>query len=460
MEDLNRSEKSLPFSIDSEQVVLGTLIMSPETLLDVVGRLKPADFYRKSHQVLYAAFCMLYNRQSEVPDFLQLTDFLEKRGRLAAAGGSAYLTEIGTYATGLHGFDYHVSNVEKKATFRRLIEAAAQIAAIAYSEEEHALEQAEQTIFQISEGRALVDLMSGLQIMTDYINRLDYRNKQANLGKPIGLSTGFYDLDQLLGGLQPQELYILGGRPGQGKTSFLLNIILNLLEKGQNGIAIYSLEMSRNDLANRLVSMKAGIDSQLLRTRTLAQREWESVIKASDALGNEQWFVDESGKLSMPAIRHKCRRHKQQYGLDLIVVDYLQLMEGEDTTGKRQYNRVQEVGEISRGLKQLAKDLDVPVLAAASLSRASEQRQNKRPQLSDLRESGSIESDADVVMFISRCMDEANKGQSVIEIAKHRNGPVGELSLIFDAAYTKFRDLDAGLQPASQNSDEEDYDND
>lgn len=439
MEEMNRAEKHLPFAIESEQIVLGTLVMEPERLLDVFSTLKPADFYRRQHQAIYAAICMLYNRNSQPPDFVALTDFLERRGRLESVGGSFYLTDIGTYATGFSAFDYHVEQIRQKAVYRSLIAAGTNIVAMGYEQKSDALELAEQALYQISQGRDVADLVSGSQVMAEYINLLDARNQQVNEGKPIGIATGFTDIDQLMGGLQPGELYVLGGRPGQGKTSFLLNIVLNLIERGQSGIAIYSLEMSRNDLAGRLVSMKTNIDSQQLRVRALTQREWASVIEATDALSNDNWFVDESGKLSMAAMRHKCRRHKMQHGLDLVIVDYLQLMEGEETANKRQYNRVQEVGEVSRGLKQLSKDLNVPVLAAASLNRAAEGRSNKRPQLSDLRESGSIESDADVVMFISR--DESKKNQSVIEVAKHRNGPVGEVSLEFDAAHTRFKDL-------------------
>lgn len=444
-------EKALPFVIDSEQIVLGTLIAlcDVDLLLEVVDVLRPEDFYRNAHKTIYAAICLFYRKQNEVPDLIALADLLTRKKKLDNIGGASYLTELIGMAIGPSVYRYHVARVHDTAVFRSLAAAGSEIVSIAYGQQERALERAEQLLYQISQGRALIDLVSGNQVMEDYVTRLDERNRRANAGKPVGIATDFTDLDRLLGGLQPQELYILGGRPGQGKTSFLLNVVLNLIERGNASIAIYSMEMSRNDLANRLVSMKSGIDSQFLRTRTLTDREWDSVVSAADALGNERWFVDESGKLSIGALFHKCRRHKSQHGLDLVIVDYLQMMEGEEPVGKRQYNRVQEVGEVSRGLKQLAKDLDVPVLAAASLSRASETRANKRPQLSDLRESGSIESDADVVMFISRLLGD-NAGHSVIDIAKHRNGPIGEVTLKFDAALTRFHDEDEPLQSVSQ----------
>jgi replicative DNA helicase len=452
-------EKSLPFVIDSEQIVLGTLIAlcDVDLLLEVIDVLKPEDFYRNAHRTIYAAICLFYRRQNEVPDLIALADLLERKKKLDNVGGASYLTELIGMAIGPSVYRYHVARVHDTAVFRSLAAVASEIASMAYGEQERALERSEQLLYQISQGRALVDLVSGNQVMSDYMTRLDERNKRANAGKPVGIATDFTDLDKLLGGLQPQEFYVLGGRPGQGKTSFLLNIVLNLIERSSASIAIYSMEMSRNDLANRLVSMKSGIDSQFLRTRTLTDYEWDSVVCAADALSNERWFVDESGKLSIASLFHKCRRHKAQHGLDLVIVDYLQMMEGEETVGKRQYNRVQEVGEVSRGLKQLAKDLDVPVLAAASLSRASENRANKRPQLSDLRESGSIESDADVVMFISRMLGE-NAGHSVIEIAKHRNGPIGEVTLRFDASRTLFRDEDEPLQPTVSQEDNDEWD--
>lgn len=437
-------EKQLPCNIDAEREVLGTILANPGFFDLVQDRLKPEMFYRKSHQVIYAALRRLYMTE-ETTDFISLSDLLERKGKLESVGGRFYISGLLASEAPFGKAEYFADMISKKYVRRQLIAAAARIAQTAYDEADNALEIAEQEIYQISQKQAATDLTGGSQVIAGYLERLDARDAKAKAGTPVGKPTGFHDLDQLLGGLQPQELYILGGRPGEGKTSFLLNIVLWHILTRQTNLAIFSLEMSQNDLANRLISMESGIDSQRLRTRWLDEEEWDRIEAASQRLDNDRWFVDESGSLSIPAIRTKCRRHKAMKGLDLVVVDYLQMMEAEELShGKKQYNRTQEIGEISRGLKQLAKDLDVPVLAAASLNRAVESRSNKRPQLSDLREGGSIESDADLVMFISRCKDPGREQYSVLDIAKHRNGATGEVVLRFDAARTLFADLAPG----------------
>lgn len=438
------NEKPLPCNIEAEQAVLGTIINSRHFFDLVQDKLTPEMFYRKSHQIIYSALRRLHTTE-DTTDYISLMDLLARKNRLQAVGGEFYITGLMSGDVPHGKAEYYADLVQKKYVFRQLLAAAAEIAACAYAEEDNALELAEQAVYKISQSQATTDLVGGSQVWMDYINRLDERNRKAVTGQIVGISTEFHDLDQLLGGLQPGELYVLGGRPGEGKTSLLLNFVLNLILKKLDSIAIFSLEMSRNDLANRLVSMVTGIDSQFLRTRWLDNNQWDQVTNAGEILDNERWFVDESGSLSIPALRTKCRRHKSQHGLDLVIVDYLQLMEAEELShGKKQYNRTQEIGEISRGLKQLAKDLDVPVIAAAQLNRAVESRKNKRPQLSDLREGGSIEADADLVMFITRCKNPGLEAYSIVDIAKHRNGPVGEVVLRFEAPYTKFRDIEPG----------------
>lgn len=437
-------EKILPFSIEAEMAILGSLMGDPNLFPFVQDKLTPEMFYRTNHQIIYSALRRLY-ASDEVTDFVALGELLKRKNKLEKIGGEFYLTELLTCEVPTGRAEYYASLIQKKYVFRQLAKAAADIAATALEEKDNALELAEQAIYRIAESTATTDLMSGSGVWMEYINKLDERDRKAKTGGVVGIPTEFRDLDNLLGGLQPQELYVLGGRPGEGKTSLLLNIVLNLILRGLSGLAIFSLEMSRYDLTNRLVSMLTGIDSQFLRTRSLSHSEWDQIREAGDKLDNERWFVDESGSLSIPAIRTKCRRQKAQHGLDLVIVDYLQLMEAEElSNGRKQYNRTQEVAEISRGLKQLAKDLNVPVIAAAQLNRAVEQRKFKRPQLSDLREGGSIEADADLVMFITRCKNPGMEQYSIVDIAKHRNGPVGEVVLYFDAPRTKFRDIEQG----------------
>jgi len=428
-------EKLLPQNIDAELGVLGSLIIDPDAIAYIADTLQARDFYREIHQTLYEAILYLYNRQ-EPPDLITLCDYLEKRNKLDEVGGLAYITSLVSEVPTSGNVEHYAAIVRSHAINRRLIHAAGRIAALAYESSENSLEQAEQLIYQVSEGMAVTDLVGGTSVMSQFLNKLDTINREK--GKLVGVPTGFNDLDFLLGGMQPQELYILGGRPGTGKSSFMLNILYHLLYKHDSRIAVFSLEMSQDDIARRLVSMDTGIDSQQLRTRLLRDEEWQKVVDSTDTLSTDQWFVDESGDLSITAIRSKARRHKVRHGLDVIIVDYLQLMHAE-TGDKKQENRVVEIGKISRGLKQLAKELDVPVLALASLSRAVESRADKRPMLSDLRESGSIESDADVVMFLSVHPSIVN--HSIVDIAKHRHGPVGSVELYFEPGLTKFYSL-------------------
>lgn len=423
-------DKLLPLSIEAEQGVLGSLILDPEAIAEIIDMLSPEDFYRDAHRDIYRAIRRLYNNRQPA-DFITLCDELASRAKLEQVGGASYVTSLVNCVPTSGNIAHYAQIVQKKATCRRLVHAAGKIAATAYEEADNALELAEQLIYEVSEGTVSSDLVSLSTVIGRYIDRLDIGQRQ--YGRLAGISTGFDDLDFLLGRMQPSELIIVGGRPGTGKTSLALNIAYHAIFRQQCNIAIFSLEMSHDELARRLVSMQTGIDSQQLRTRRLQSEDWELVATAAGLLSDDHCYIDESGDLSIAFIRSKARRHKTKHGLDLIIVDYLQLMHA-DMEEKRENNRVQEIGKISRGLKQLAKELDVPVLALASLNRAVEGRGDARPRLSDLRESGSIESDADVVMFISIMKDTG----SLVNIAKHRNGPVGDVYLRFDAKLTKF----------------------
>lgn len=442
-----QQEERLLSNVDSEMIVLGGMLYQPENFAEIMELLKPEDFYRKAHQGIYSTICRLYNRNGEPPDLILLSDYLESKGKLAVVGGSDYLLDLNHVAAGngMSNLLHHAKIISNYAIRRRLRDVAQQIAGLAFDEEEEddqRLIKAESVMHALTLQQAPKDLISGVDAAEEFMAWLEQRSKM-KVGDMTGVPSGIIDLDQMTGGFQPGELYILGGRPGQGKTSLLLNLVLNALEKSNSSIAIYSLEMSLRDLFMRLVSMKAGVDSRYMRMPVyLHDDDYQKIVEATDTFSNERWFVDESGRLSIPEMRMKCKRHKLKHGLDIIIVDYLQLMSGVETQGKRSYNRVEEVGEISRGLKQLAKELDVPIIAAASLSRASEQRADKRPQLSDLRESGNIEFDADMVMFVHRCQEEDKQNLSELIVSKHRNGPVGEVMLYFDARYTRFRNIE------------------
>jgi replicative DNA helicase len=335
--------------------------------------------------------------------------------------------------------EHYAEIVRKKAVSRRLIHAAGQIAAKAYEEADadKALELAEQLIYEISVGTAHTDLVSLASVMDEFLLKLDRRH--STMGQVIGLPTGLAEVDEKLGGLQPEDLILLGGQPGEGKTSLLLNIVYNLLCQLHKSIAFFSLEMSKVDLATRLVSMETGIDSQYIRTRYLSDDQWNKIVFAStEVLYSDQVYVDESGDLSLAALRSKCRRHKAKHGLDLVVVDYLQLMQG-DMDEKDYHNHVQVINEIARGLKLLARELQVPVIACSALNRAQNQRADPTPKLSDLREGG--EYHADIVLFIRRSRE--RPGYSILNIAKHRNGPSDmDVLLKFNASLTKFEDAD------------------
>jgi len=332
-----------------------------------------------------------------------------------------------------------------------LIHAAGQIAAIAYEEGDAdiALDKAEQLIFNISQRHARSDFAHMRDVLAEYMNKLDQLHERR--GTIVGVPTGFTDLDRITGGLQKSDLIVLAARPGIGKSSLALSLAHNTALKYHNSIAVFSLEMSKDQLAQRLLSMDARIDQQRLRTGIIEEDEWDRIVYAMDTLSESNIWIDDTAGISTMEMRSKARRLQAEHGIDLIIVDYLQLMQA-TIGGKRNENRVQEISEISRSLKGLARELNVPVLALAQLSRAVESRQSKVPQLSDLRESGSIEQDSDIVMFIYRDdlynQESERKNIADIIIAKHRNGPVGEISLYFQANQTRFRDLE--LTPSAE----------
>ncbi|MFN2198968.1 MAG: replicative DNA helicase [Anaerolineales bacterium] len=428
----------VPHSREAEEAVIGAVLINPEAYYDVAQFLKVDDYYFHRNRYIWEAFVRLNERRTPI-DFLTVSEELEQMGRLAEIGGAAYLTAlINNVPTSLHAEAYgHI--VEETAIRRRMIEAANQIAKLAYQEEigiGAVMDDAEKAIFGVSERRLTRDLQSIQEVLGDYYDRIGQLAGRDD--ELFGVPTGFLDLDKLLGGLQPSDLLIVAGRPGQGKTGFLLTLAKNAAQLYKKKVAIFSLEMSNEQLVQRILAQETAIDMQRLRTGKLEDSEWPLFTQAIETLGNTRVFLDDTPGITPMQLRTKCRRLHMEYGLDLIIVDYLQLMSG----GGRNENRVQEVSFISRNLKVLARELNVPVFAAAQLSRAVEQRADKRPVLSDLRESGSLEQDADIVMFIYRPdqyeQDTVKQNLAEIIVAKHRNGPVGSVELVFRKSLAKF----------------------
>jgi len=428
----------VPHSREAEEAILGSILINPEAYYDVAPFLQSDDFYIHRNRWIWEAFTHLHERRMPI-DFITISEELEQIGQLAEIGGSAYLTAlISTVPTSLHAEAYG-RIVEASAIRRKMLSAANQIAKLAYQEDsniEALMDEAEKSVFGVSERRMTRDLQTIQQVLSDYYDRID---QLAGRGDEIyGVPTGFIDLDRLLMGLQPSDFIIIAGRPGTGKTALMLSAAKNAAQVHKKHVAIFSLEMSNEQLVQRLISQETGIDSQRLRTGKLEEHEWPIFTHAIEVLSDTRIFLDDTPALTPLQLRTKSRRLHLEYHLDLILVDYLQLM----ASGTRSENRVQEVSYISRNLKVLARELNVPVLAAAQLSRAVEQRADKEPQLSDLRESGSLEQDADIVMFINRPeiydKDTIKKNIAEIKIAKHRNGPTGTVELIFRSNLAKF----------------------
>jgi replicative DNA helicase len=439
---MDKLEKMAPHNTEAEEATLGSLLIDPDAIFKVASFLSPDDFYREKNGTIYEAIMDLHNRR-EPADFVTLCDELERRGKLEEVGGAAYITYlINTVPTAIHA-EYYARIVERTAILRRLISAAGQIAAIAYEEAEdvdEVIDRAEQILFGVSQRRITRDLVPIKQIIGDYYDRIDYLYQHR--GQLIGIPTGFPLLDRLLGGLQPSDLIIVAGRPSMGKTSFVLSIAQNAARKYNQRVAFFSLEMSSEQVVQRLISAETGIDSQRLRLGELKDHEWPLFVQATGILSEAPIFIDDTPSISALQMRTKARRLHAEHGLDLIIVDFLQLMQGD----ARAENRVQEISSISRALKGLARELNVPIIAVSQLSRAVETRHDHVPILSDLRESGSIEQDADVVMFIYReemyNPDTEFKNIADIIVAKHRNGPTGKVPLFFKKELAQFHEVE------------------
>jgi replicative DNA helicase len=429
----NLQQTLVPHSREAEEAVIGAILINPDSYYDVAQFLQAEDFYIHRHRWIWEAITRLQERRTPV-DFLTISEALDSSGRLAEIGGPAYLTSlINNTPTSLHAAAYG-RIIEQTAVRRRMLEAANQVAKLAYQSDaslEMVIDESEKALFSASERMLARDMKPFAQILADLYDQVETRADQSGL---FGVPTGFVDLDRLLQGLQPSDLLIVAGRPGMGKTSLLLSVVKHAAQTHKKHVAVFTLEMSAEQLAQRLVSQDTGIDTQRMRSGKLEEQEWPLFTHAIESLSEVRLFLDDTPAITPLQMRSKCRRLHLEFGLDLVVVDYLQLMSG----GSRFENRVQEVSFISRQLKVLARELNVPVLAAAQLSRAVEQRADKHPVLSDLRESGSIEMDSDVVMFLYRPEEGDLANRVEVIVAKHRNGPTGTVQLTFRPSLTKF----------------------
>lgn len=432
-----------PQNIDAEMSLLGAVLIDEEVLADVTEHVKPKDFYDKRHAIIFDAMMRLYEKNKPV-DLLTLTDELKRKNELEEVGGSAYLTELTNYVpTAAHAESY-AEIVAQKAVRRRLIKASGDISELGYDETtstQELLQQAEAELFSVSDQSLKQDLTSLESILTDSFDRLEelHRNK----GALRGVRTGYRDLDNMTAGLQRSDLIILAARPAMGKTTLVTNLAYNVATIAKQPVLFFSLEMSKEQLVDRMLADASGVDSWNIRTGNLSDDDFSKLSEAMGEMSEAPIFIDDTPGLSVLEMRTKARRAAHDQPLGLIIVDYLQLMQG---SGRSDGNRVQEVSEISRGLKLIARELNVPVIALSQLSRTVESRSPQIPQLADLRESGSIEQDADIVMFIYReaYYNPETERENITDliIAKHRNGPVGKVELYFHPERLRFMSLD------------------
>lgn len=432
-----------PQNLDAEMSLLGAVLIDEEVLADITEHVKPKDFYDKRHAMIYDAIMRLYEKNKPV-DLLTLTDELKRKKEIDEIGGSAYLTELTNYVpTSAHAESY-AEIVAQKAVRRRLIKASGEISELGYDEAtstQELLQAAEAELFSVSDQSLKQDLTSLESILTDSFDRLEelHRNK----GALRGVRTGYRDLDNMTAGLQRSDLIILAARPAMGKTTLVTNLAYNVATIAKQPVLFFSLEMSKEQLVDRMLSDASGVDSWNIRTGNLSDDDFSKLSEAMGEMAEAPIFIDDTPGLSVLEMRTKARRAAHDQPLGLIIIDYLQLMQG---SGRDNGNRVQEVSEISRGLKLIARELNVPVIALSQLSRSVESRSPQIPQLADLRESGSIEQDADIVMFIYReaYYNPETERENVTDliIAKHRNGPVGKVELYFHPERLRFMSLD------------------
>jgi len=434
-----------PQNTEAEASLLGAILIDADAIVKIADTIGPEDFYEERHQRIYEAMQSLYEKHSPI-DVLTLSDQLKGTGFLDVVGGPAYLTELTNFVPTAAHVEQYADIVAQKAMRRRLIKASQAIIGLGYDEAQSLqdlIEEAETRLFEVSQRHVKQDVTSLESILTESFDRLDELHKDK--GKLRGVPTGYKDLDGILAGLQRSDLVVLAARPSMGKTAMVLNLDHNVAVGASEPVLIFSLEMSKEQLVDRMLARESGVDAWALRTGNLTDADFEKLGQAMGTLSEAQIYIDDSPGITVSDLRTKARREAHQHELGLIIVDYLQLMSGGSKFGGSD-NRVQEISEISRGLKGIARELNVPLIALSQLSRSVENRNPQIPQLADLRESGSIEQDADVVAFIYReeyyNPETERKSITEIFIKKHRNGPTGAVELFFDKDKQRFRSLD------------------
>ncbi|MED0675348.1 replicative DNA helicase [Aneurinibacillus thermoaerophilus] len=440
-----------PQNIEAEQAVLGAIFLEQEALITATDILTAEDFYRTSHQRIFQVMVDLGERNEPV-DLVTVTAELENRKQLDEVGGVSYLTDLATSVPTASNVEYYARIVEEKSTLRRLIRAATKIVTDSYTMGEDVqalLSEAERSIMQIAQRQRTSSFQHIKDVLMDTYEYIETLSN--NKGEITGLPTGYPDLDKMTAGLKPSELIILAARPAVGKTAFALNVAQNVAARAGASVAIFSLEMSATQLVQRMICAEGNIDAQRMRTGYFTEEDWHKLTMAIGTLANAPIYIDDTPGITISEIRSKCRRLKAEVGLGLILIDYLQLITGRKGGSD---NRQQEISEISRTLKLLARELECPVIALSQLSRAVEQRQDKRPMLSDIRESGSIEQDADMVAFLYRddYYNKETERKNIIEviIGKQRSGPTGTVELAFLKEYNKFVSLSQHEEPVQK----------
>lgn len=435
MEDIGRIP---PHSVESEQSILGSILLDKEAIITVTETIKPEDFYKEAHKIIYECMMKLNNKNEPI-DLITLTEELKKQGHLEDIGGISYITSLSTIVPTTSNVKYYADIVKEKSVLRKLIRVSNDILNLGYDSSikvEDILEKAEKQIFDISQEKSSEDFQTINSVLMDTYDTIEklYTNKE----DITGITTGFDDLNKKTNGLQRTDLLLVAARPAMGKTAFSLNLVQNAALKGDASVAVFSLEMSKEQLVQRMLSAQSHVELKKIKTGKLDENDWPRIIDAMSVLSNANIYIDDTPGIKIGELRSKCRKLKIEKGLDLILIDYLQLMEGDGGNESRQ----QEISKISRSLKIIAKELNCPVVALSQLSRAPEQRSDHRPMLSDLRESGAIEQDADIVMFLYRDEyyhpDSERKNIGEIIIAKNRHGETGSVELVWLGEIQKF----------------------
>ncbi len=427
-----------PHNIEAEQSVLGSMILSKEAINTVVEIIRPDDFYKAAHSEIYEAILILFNKNEPV-DIITLSEELKRRSTLENIGGLTYIANLSSSIATTANVKYYCHIVEEKSILRRLISSCDDVIVKSYEDSDEVnsiIEKAEKAIFDITQGRHREGFAPLNEVLLDSFSQIEER--AANKDSLTGITSGFVDLDSKLSGFQKSDLVLLAARPSMGKTALALNLAANAALKGKAKVAIFSLEMSKEQLVQRMIASTAHVDLTKIISGNLAENEWLDIINSIGPLSQGQIYIDDTAGISMMEMKAKCRRLKVEKGLDMVIIDYLQLMQSDHRSESRQ----QEISAISRGLKILAKEMECPVLALSQLSRAPDLRADHRPMLSDLRESGAIEQDADIVLFLYRDEqynpDTEKKNIGEVLISKHRNGPTGSIELVYKKEYTKF----------------------